>query len=519
LNCWKLLIFINVLFLFFAEVGFSVENEASLFAKSIELYQRQDFAGSSSVLETLLKKNPANSLYWFNLGNCSYMTQRYENAAKYYRKNISLNSPLAPAAKLYLAKSLAQLGKRNEAIEILQKLKEERPKAGLLQEVDAELVALSESQDNADQALSYYQAARYDEAEALLKRKPSNERSSSEKLLLALVLIKQRKTSEAEVLLKNLSRDRGLSEEDKATVKSLLNSPSLVRSPGGGSSWLSLDLSYGFTNNAYLDGRSVEPLSSSINRFYLAGGHHFNQANVWSEKVNYFLSYENPAAAPELQTLTHTLEAGLFYVSAPLSSNLVPYVQSQSWDGQQVSTKLGLSSKNNYDLGIWDFGLDLEYATQAAASDSVSYLSGPSHAIRPYFGWRAAAVYAQVYWLEGAEGIQDIVYSDGSRLPLNQNYRGPGGRVFWNVRANSVVVFHLNSLRRTYRNVTLPEGKKRNDTETNVSLKYSYYMSPKVSVYGLVELSSNASSLETTDVRDKNYDNSSFTFGFNWDVF
>jgi len=491
LNCWKLLILINVLFLFFAEEIFSVENEASLFAKSIELYQRQDFAESSSVLETLLKKNPANSLYWFNLGNCSYMTQRYENAAKYYRKNISLNSPLAPAAKLYLAKSLAQIGKREEAIRILQKLKEERPKAGLLQETETELENLSNHQDIGEEALSYYQAGRYSDAEILLKRKPSNESTSSEKLLLSLVLIKQRKATEAEVLLRNLSRDRGLSDEDKATVRSLLSSSSVARPSGGGPTWLSLDLSYGFTNNAYLDGRSVEPVSSSINRFYLAGGHHFNSDKIWSEKLNYFLGYENPAAARELQTLTHTLEVGMFYASAPFVSSLSPYIQSQSWDSQHVSTKVGAAFKNNYDFGAWDLSLDLEYASQTAASASVSYLSGPSYSVRPSLGWQGSAVYTQVYWLSGAEGIQDIVYSDGSKLPLNQTYRGLGVRAFWNLRANSVVTLQFNSMQRTYLNVALPEGKNRNDTETNLSLKYSYYISPKVSVYGLAEFGSN----------------------------
>src|SRR5262249_27078108 len=82
------------------------------FNKAIELFLLKNYAASAELLETLAAENPRSSLYWFNLANARFMAGRYDRAAEDYKKVIELDSPLANAARVYLAKSY-RLGGKN----------------------------------------------------------------------------------------------------------------------------------------------------------------------------------------------------------------------------------------------------------------------------------------------------------------------------------------------------------------------------------------------------------------------
>jgi tetratricopeptide (TPR) repeat protein len=518
LNCLRLLFFIILSTLSFAEFAHSADGEAALFAKSMELYQREDFAESAKLLTDLVRQNPQKALYWFNLGNCAYMTRNYENAAKYFRQTIRLKSVLAPAARLYLAKSLRQTGKYDEATQILNELAGMALSPGIAREAALDLNALQAQQDLEEGALASYQEADYAAAEDRLRRKPENDLSPSARLLLALSLAKQSKMNAAERVLKNLSAENGLAVGDRATVQDLLKKVRYQEFENK-TYWASMDVSYGSSNNIYADGKSVAPVSSPLARAFLGIGYHFNAEKAWSVKAGYFLAYENPQDAPDLQTLTHTLQTPLLYQTANISSSLTPYLQLQSWASTNVSDKAGLAGKYTLTGETFEGGVDLDIASQSSMIDSVRYLSGPSSSLRPYAGWWGKAWYGQIYWLTGFEGMQDIVYADGARLPLTHNYQGPGAKVVWKPADSLVGVLNLSSLQRNYRNVSLPAGTARRDQEMDVSLRVSYALNPKIWIYTLAEFINNDSTLGASDVRDKNFNVTVVTLGLNWEAF
>lgn len=509
-----MLFFIFLLNVSFAEFSYSADGEAVLFAKSMELYQRGDFAGSSKVLVSLVRQNPQKFLYWFNLGNCAYMSRNYESAIKYYRRAMVLKSPLLPAVKLYLAKSLRQGGNYEEANQILNELSASHLPPGIAREVAADLSLL----DLEGQALAAYQEMNFAESESRLRQKPEAELSPSARLLLALSLSRQNKMNEAEVLLKKLWAEKVLTVEDRSTVQELLKKVR-YREFGYKPYWLALDVSYGAGNNIYIDGRSVDPVASSLTRAFLGAGYHFDQEKMWSEKIGYFLAYENPQAAPELQTLTHALQASLLYRTMNISASLTPYLQLQSWASSNVSNKAGLAWKNAFVGETFEGGLDLDTASQSAMNDSVRYLSGPSSFLRPYVGWWGKTLYAQVYWLTGFDGIQDIVYSDGARLPLTHTYQGPGFHLVWKPEDRWTGILNLSLLQRSYQNISLPAGSARKDQERDISLRVSYAVKPKLWAYTQAEYTTNESTLGETDVRDKNFNITVISLGLNWEVF
>jgi hypothetical protein len=518
LNRVRLLFFLFLWTSSFVEFAHSAEGEAVLFKRSMELYQHEDFAESAKLLTGLVRQNPQKSLYWFNLGNCAYMSHKYDVAMSSYRRTIALKSPLAPAAKLYLAKSLRQVGRYGEAAQIFNELTSHEAGPGIAREAAADLEALTGQQEFEEGALAAYQASNYAETETRLRQKSESEISPSARLLLALSLAKQSKMNAAERVLKNLSAESGLASEDRTTVQELLKKVR-YREVESKPYWTLLDVSYGSNSNVYLDGKSVAPVSSAMTRAFLGAGYHFHQERTWSEKLGYFLAYENPQEAPELQTLTHTLQAPLLYQTANVSSSLTPYLQLQAWASTNVSNKVGLTWKNAYIGEDLEGGLDLDTASQSSMNESFRYLSGPSSSLRPYAGWWGKNWYGQIYWLAGFEGMQDIVYGDGSRLPLTHTYQGPGLRLVWKPWDTLNGIFNLGSVQRSYRNVSLPAATNRKDQEVDASLRLSYAVTPKLWVYALAEYATNDSTLGAADVRDKNFNFTAISLGVNWEAF
>lgn len=500
-----------------SETARGAETSRELFTQSMDLYAKGSFAESAKILSSLVGTEPQNSLYWFNLGNAYFMMQKYDKAILSYDKVVHLKSKMAPAARLYKAKALRKLNQTEEASDLLEGLLKDHPPAGILKEAKAELAALAESPDSEDEALSLYMNGRYEAAEKTLRQKPENELSPSGRLLLGLSLTKQNKLPEAERVLKALMRTRLLSAEDRKSAEEILKK---IRREEWENRpyWLSVDMAYGSAHNIYLDGKSLSPLSSSLLRSSVGTGYHFHQGRIFSQKLGYILNYEDPQQAPELKTLTHTLQAPLIYEKPSLDLNLTPFFQHQSWGGVLASTKTGLLLKSAWTWSSVEAGVDTDVSWQKGGPE-FSYLSGTSSSLRPYFGAWGQSVYVQIYWLEGLDGTQDIVYSDGTRLPLQHSYQGVGLKTIWKIADSASLVLGLNSTDRAYKNLALAGNKERRDRELSASLKLNYYWTPALIVYASYELTDNSSTLGAGDVRDKNYEATAASVGLSWEVF
>lgn len=506
-------------FLFFSlgwqSLGHAMQREDELFAASMSLYNQAQFDESSKILLSLAKQNPQKSLYWFNLGNCAFMMGKFEKASEFYKKTIGLHGPLTPAAKLYEAKTLRQLGKFDEAAALLGELRRKKVPPGIRAAAADERKTLKAQQDREEAALAAYQAGNFKDAERMIEQEPETERSSSARLLLGLSLAKQGKSTASNEVLQKLSEPGAMAESDRSEIRDLLKNGPQPTTPY----WLSLDLSAGETNNAYIDGRSVAPVASTLIRGTLGTGYRFHSENSWSQKVGYILNYENPLQAPTLETVVQTAQAVLTYRKAQLEASVTPYVQEQFWDNTAVSERLGLTLKASSTSDHHEYGLDLDLSSQRSIDTDFTYLSGDSYSLRPYYGFWRSSFYAQVYWLAGFDGTQDIVYSDASVLPMKQTYQGPGAKLLWKISDRAALAWNLSYLQRVYPDPALPENVQRKDGELGTWLKYSYLMGQQLWIYGLGEYTQNSSTLGAGDVRDKNYDILTFTVGVSWNAF
>jgi tetratricopeptide (TPR) repeat protein len=65
--------------------------------------------------------DPGNDVAWYNRGYALLKLERYAEAAESFRRVVALDSPFAADAHVNLAVSLAQLGRRQEAVQSLEK--------------------------------------------------------------------------------------------------------------------------------------------------------------------------------------------------------------------------------------------------------------------------------------------------------------------------------------------------------------------------------------------------------------
>lgn len=475
-------------------------NEEVLFQKSMQLYQKNDLVGCTKGFSQLLRMNRRKALYWFNLGNCFSMSGQYAKAQSCYSNVVKLKSPLSPAAKLYRAQALSKLGRTEEAQDLLRELKNQTLPPALKAEV----------------AMALYQQGMYVEAEEQMKQ-DLQAADSKTQLLLGLTLMKQNKNQEAEKVLQPLSASTGLSESDRTLVAELLET--LKTFTAEKPYWFFIDLAYGSTTNAYLDGRSLAPVSSPLLRASVGTGYQFSKSPAWSSRVSYVFDYESPTNVPDLKTQTHSFQVPTVYQNRKVELGFVPYAQAQIWGSTMASHKYGgLVRSATLGNGLGG-GCDVDMSSQKGANDNYAYLTGTSYSVRPFVSWTRRSLMGQLYWFMGSDGTQDIIYSDGSRLPLQNNYQGPGVRLLWKTSASSSLLLQAHYLERNFKNNSLPEDKHRKDQELISSIKYVYAFSRNWMAYALAEYIPNKSTLGSEDVRDKNYDNLNLLAGVAWDVF
>ncbi len=497
----------------FSSVSFSQQTERTRFSNSLRFLQERRFDEASRILQELVVAFPQKNLYWFNLGIVEAMQGHHEYAIKVFERVTLMKSPLAPASQLYAAKSFRALGRNREAEKLLQGLNQQSLPPGLRAEVIEDLEAIS-ADVLEDEVLSAYRAGQYEKASELLARGNEKALTAEGALLYSIVLLRQKRSEQARDVLQRLLKSSSLSSERRLLATDLLNR---TLQAGPYPYWVTGEASAGYNSNVFSDGKSISGMASFLLRSNLSAGYHFQQARPLSFQLAYLLNYDDPTMATELRTLSQTIQSPVLLEK--LSLRIIPYHQWQTWAGVPVSQKNGVALKFSQTFEKWDGGFDADCAAMTSLNSGYSYLQGSSFSLKPYLGFWGLSVYLQLNYFYGNDGTQDIVYGDGSLLPLQHSFQGPGLRVIWRPAQNMATFLNLSSIQKSFRTLSLPAAKARSDREFLMSLKHSYWLTPKFSVYGLAEYTANTSTLGSGDVRDKNYEIFALMTGFIWDVF
>jgi tetratricopeptide (TPR) repeat protein len=136
----------------------SIPAEAKrLYLKAESQLERMEVEGATASLQKAVEIAPRFMEAWNHLGTIAYLTRKYEEAEKYFRKALE-QEPEAFAPLVNLGGTLLSLQRIEEALDVNQhavRLKPDEP--------------LAQSQ----LGMSYYYLGRYDQAEASLKQAKS----------------------------------------------------------------------------------------------------------------------------------------------------------------------------------------------------------------------------------------------------------------------------------------------------------------------------------------------------------
>lgn len=495
-----------------------INDEEKLFQQSLQLYTNQQYAESAKILKSLILKNRSKSIYWFNFANCFFMVKQYSIAARYYQHIIKLNTKLVDISKIYLAKTLVAQGRVDEAQNILIEIINGNVGKSLKSLAKSDLDLIQNNIETENQAIELYQNKDWQMAEQRLKQINPEQISTDALILLGLAQLNQNKKREAQKSLIYVYKNKSLTTDKKNTVIDLVKKSRSEESLNN-NLWSNLDLALGQTDNVYVDGASIIPISSQVQRINLNSGYHFLKNNSLSYKINYGFNYENYTAASELKYFHHTLGFSLNYTVQSYEIKVAPYFQIQNWNNSQVLTKQGIQNRIALQEAEHEYGVELDFVSKKSSSAENEYLTGSEISLRPFWGAWSNEYYQQISILFYQDNVSDIQYDDGSTLPLKQNAFGLNLKSTWYLNKKNLISAEATYTQKNFTNTSQPLDKKRSDQELSLQFKYNYNILPELSVYAILEHNTNSSSLGSGDVRDKNYRINFFGLGLYWDIF
>ncbi len=446
------------------------------------------------------------------------MEGKYDNANRAFKKVVDLNGKLAPAAELYWAKSLLALHRNSEAQQKLEALIEASPPANIKAQAEEELRNFSQDSDDEEglkeRALNFYQNGEFQKVISTL-RTFKDRSDPNVSLLEGLALTRLGREKEARQVFER-SAHLAVNSETAKNAQSLIDQVT-SHAPSENPYWLFIDLATAYDSNIYLDGRSLTQVSSALLNGSFGFGARFFNSGYYSAKLGYLLNWDEVTKTDELRVVTHTINAPISYMSGKSSASLGPFYQQQTWASQPALSKTGIRLKATQTWDSADIGLDAELASQENLSTTYSYIKGPTQHFRIYAGLIGESTYAQLGYEFGSDNIGNLQYTNGL-LPLANQYSGPSARVVWKSSPDWVLSLCGSYLTRKYGTSSQPGSKTRKDQELSESFRASYILNPQMNIYGVIDQLNSSSTLGSSDIADKNINDTRGLIGFSWEV-
>ena len=492
---------------------------AADFRFAMESYRRADFQRARAVLERLTGTAPRNALYWFNLGNADYMLRDFAAAERCFLQLERLHSPLAPAALLYRAKAVRELGDAPRATALLQTLLQMKLPPAIRDEASRDLLALqmpSDGESAGKSALEMYKQKRFKEALRILLASADSEQVPQDRdgalLLKAMIYIQLNRQDEAHEILRTFDGDDHASELH-SLVASLLER---IRDTYSRPKWLFVETAAGADSNV----RRTETAEVGTVLFAnVGGGGRLWSQNLWFVNMGYSGHYDEFFGHPDLRVYGHELQATLGRALGTDLFMLSPFFIEESW--ANVPTRLGSGGRLQLRTGSdrLEVGVTSELEGDRALSASQPYVAGTITRARVYLGSIHYPIYGQIRLDGEKQAIGDQYYSDGTVLPMGFVGWGPSGHLLWRLTREWALDFSLACSWRTYRTLAEPGDQVRRDHEFDFGTRLTRLFKSGPSLYLAMAATRNFSTLNDTATTGENFQRLQWLGGALWDAF
>ncbi len=482
-------------------------SDATDFKAALNLYNAHKFQLSEHAFYQLVKKDPQNNVYWFNLANSYFMLGKYEFAIRCYNHVIRGNDGLRVAARWYRAKALFKRGDKNQARKELREiLNTESLASPVRRAIEKDLNENFASSLNSNMefnALHLYQRHRYKQALQAVNRIQNP--SKNVLILKSLILKKMNRLNETRELLKNINSREARNLLDEIEMAQVSKRKI----------WGYVNVSLGQESNVYQVPSYASPTSRLINEdFWGLGG----ELNRWGSRyllLNYYGSLYNVFSVSSLQVVSHRVWLTYGYTKHQWHLQVGPYYELTDWGGQGAYDIWGAKLKLFKYVNHFQWGATADFGKESADQSLYSYLSGNVTNIRLFAGYDNKPIFAQLYVLAGQDGIGDITYTNGNVLPEADNYYGVGAQCLWRINKDWMASGKLAQIKRTFLHQAVPGGS-RNDDETEYELRAIRTWTNQFSGYLSLSDTNNGSTLGATSVVDFNYNDQIVLLGVSW---
>lgn len=483
------------------------------FESALQSMNRQDYAKAERILLNLIRQDPSNGLYWFNLGSTHFNLGEFSESARAFQMVISLKSPLAPAAHLSLAKCYRKLGKLSESLQHLKLLQRIETSEDMTSPIQDELSKLNraliesgfkryDSGDDERAAEQFDQATQIDPAPRLF-------------LMKGIALLRSGKTEEAKKTLRRVEMSapyREIKEQARFFLQQAESRETQARW------WLFLDGGIGGNSNVFLDGNSQTSESRFVTQFLLGAGFDWARIRSALARMGYAIYWEETPGLSAGRFLSQALRGQVGYEDSQWSLKLLPSVQHQILETQAYALKPALGLEGQRSWRSWNVGVLYEFGKNYSQESAYRYLNGNIQWVKLHVGYEASRWDVSVFYHLLSENIGDLI-ENGTTLPLKNLSHGPGFKAFWSYGDLWEIVCVASYLFRDYRNLGKPGNLTRQDNYYSGYVKVSRTLSASLRLFGSVNFILNKSTLgENSSIDDKNYLQAIALTGLSWDI-
>jgi tetratricopeptide (TPR) repeat protein len=494
------------------------------FRQALRLFEQQDFKASGEILQRLVRDQPENGLYWFNLGNVHYSLDMFAQAIRAYEKAMSLTDSLSPLARLYAAKAHRRSGNRQRALETLSPLLKQNLPPNVLAAVRAEQILLEENgadspaQRSLRTGLRLYRTAQYPEALRNFKDSLEAAPLPEAAMMKGLTYLRLGEPQEANIAFREVLRLRP-STDLRADALDFIRQIREGLWPELGPWWLWLDVAGGYNSNYYELGSTTGVWDTPVGVFSFGGGYRLIRTRPWFFQVGYSGSIQETFWLEGGQFANYSLQLPFGFQNREWFFQISPGASIQYLGSSAFMAKPGVGLTLYRHVGPLSLGYIYEYVANEPLLENFTYLKGQLKGHRVSVDFEGKGLSASLFYSMFEEDVGDLTYSNGSRLPLGNSSHGPGMTASWS--ANSRWKFSAagsNLLKTYYRRTISAGGQERVDAQISASARIAYRFTGQFQLYLSQDATWNESTLGADSVQDKNFEKYQTFTGFTWSL-
>lgn len=487
-----------------AQVNEVLEKNKPHIIEALYAFEKGDIKKSERIFIKLLKFHPRNPVFLYNMGNIKLAKNQNKLAVHYYKLVVSLKSPLAPAAKIYMSRALNKLGRYKDAIRYLGEALESEIADSLYNLASDEIIKYSEYEDeflakasNQFESRDYLKASKnYWYAWVINPTAETNLRLGHSFLLL-------NKYKKAEKYFYKIKDDEVFKRaEDLMYEYGILDK---IQVSDEKRITLFFDYSSGSNSNPNTQSETEEYDSDSETVISFGGDYSFFIKNNFSARIGIEGYSDSFKSDPDIKSTGFGFVLPLQYSSEDFDLNIVTKRENTTYGGEDYVRNTSLNFNHIYYFRTAKTNISYTYTKYNALETDYDYLNGNGHIFEAYYTYLFPRFDFTLGYTWGKERLNDNESSVGSNH--NQAFEASiffplTDRVSFNYSTNYLISKYLQD----------STGFAQNDVTWTNYLTLTFALRDYISLYTRYRFTKNNSNVQS-DSLDYNYNQGYLAFG------